>query len=71
MDYRLELSNLKIVELQFLVTVDNDVRCHVTSGDLQRWTQGEKCSLAYQSLVYSEKTEVTQFANCAEYWPAC
>ena len=36
MDYRLELSNLKIVELQFLVTVDNDVRCHVTSGDLQR-----------------------------------
>ena len=32
MDNRLVLWNLKIVELQFLVTVDNDVSCHVTWG---------------------------------------
>ena len=32
MDYRLVLSNLEIVELQFLVTVDNDVSRHVTRG---------------------------------------
>ena len=35
-DYRLVLSNLKIVELQFLVTVKNDVSCHVTLGYSQR-----------------------------------
>ena len=29
MDYQLVLSNLKIVELWFLVTVDNDVSCHM------------------------------------------
>ena len=30
MDDRMVLSNLKVVELKFLVTVDNDVTCHVT-----------------------------------------
>ena len=30
MDYRLVLSNLKSVEPQFLLTVDNDLRYHVT-----------------------------------------
>ena len=30
MNYRLVLSDLKIIEL--LVTVDNDVSCHVTLG---------------------------------------
>ena len=32
MGYRLVLSNLKILELQFLVTVDNNVSCHMTCG---------------------------------------
>ena len=30
MDDRMVLSNLKVVELKFLVTVDNEVTCHVT-----------------------------------------
>ena len=33
MDDRMVLSNLKIAELIFLVTVDNDVSCHLTLGD--------------------------------------
>ena len=63
MDYRLVLSNLKIVELQFLVTVDNEVSCHVTLGNFQRWLQDGKCSLIYQRLISNEKTKVTQFAR--------
>ena len=29
MDYRLVFKNFKIVKLQFLMTVENDVTCHV------------------------------------------
>ena len=43
MHYRLVLSNLKIVELQFLVIVCNGVSCFVILGDFQRWPQGKKC----------------------------
>ena len=32
MDYQLVLSVLKIANLQFSLTVDNDVSCHVTLG---------------------------------------
>ena len=32
MDYRMVLSNLKIAGVQFLVTVEKDVSCHVTLG---------------------------------------
>ena len=49
--------------ISILVTVDNDVSCHVTLGDFQRWPQGEKCSLTYQFLISSEKTTITQFAR--------
>ena len=35
MDYRLVLSDLKIMDLHLLLTVDNDVRCPVTLGDFQ------------------------------------
>ena len=42
MNHRLVLSNLKIVELQFLVTVDEDVSCSVTLGDLPEVTPGRR-----------------------------
>ena len=32
MDYRLVLSVLKIANLEFSLTVDNDVSCHLTLG---------------------------------------
>ena len=41
MDDRLVLSNMEIVELQFLVTIDNDVRCHVILGDFQRFPRAK------------------------------
>ena len=41
MDYRLVLSDLKIMDLHLLLTVDNDVRCPVTLGDFQEWSQGK------------------------------
>ena len=63
MDYRMVLSNLKIAGVQFLVTVEKDVSCHVTLGDFQRWLSGKKFSLTYQCLIFSEKTKVTQFAR--------
>ena len=43
--------------------VDNDISCHVTLGNFQRWPQGKNCSLTYQYLIFSEKTKVTQFAR--------
>ena len=42
MDYRLLLADLKIINLQFLLTVDNDVSCHVIWGDFQKWPQSKK-----------------------------
>ena len=64
MDYQLVLSNLKIVELWFLVTVDNDVSCHmIWWWDFQRWSQGEKWFLTDQCSISSEKTKVTQFTR--------
>ena len=57
------LSNSKIVELQFLVNVDNDVRYHVSLGDFQRIPQGERCYLTYHCFMSSEETKVTQFSR--------
>ena len=56
--YQLILWNLKIVEVQLLVTVENEVNCHVTLGDFQRWPQREKCSLTYECSISSEKTKM-------------
>ena len=53
------LPNLKILELQFLVTVDNELSCHMTLEGFQ----GEKSSLTYQCSISSEKTKVNQFAR--------
>ena len=43
--------------------VDNDISCHVTLGNFQRWPRGKNCSLTYQYLIFSEKTKVTQFVR--------
>ena len=64
---RLVLSNLKIVELQFLATVDNDISYHLTLEDFQRWLQGEKCSLTYQYSISSEKAKATIFARLCRF----
>ena len=61
--YWLVLSNLKIAELHFMVTVDNQMSCHVALGDFKRWIQGEKCFLTYQFSIFSEKTKVTYYAR--------
>ena len=42
MDYQFVLSDLNVINLQFLLTVDNDVSCHVTLGDFQKWPQDKK-----------------------------
>ena len=63
MNYRFVLSDLKIINLQFLLTVDNDISCHVTSGDFQKRPQGKKCYLTCQCSISSKKTKVTQFAR--------
>ena len=57
------IQNLKFVDVQFLVTVDIDVSCHVNSRVFQKWPKGEKYSLTYQWSIFSEKTKVTQFAR--------
>ena len=41
MDYQLVLSDLKIIDLQFLLNVNNDVGCHVTLGDFQKLPHGK------------------------------
>ena len=48
MGYRLVLSDLKIINPEFLLTVNNGVSRHVTLGDFQKWPQGKKCSLTCQ-----------------------
>ena len=63
MDYRLILSNLKFVDLQFFVTLDIDVKCHVNLGFFQRWPQGKKCFLTYHWSISSLKAKITQFAR--------
>ena len=50
------------LEVHVLVTVDNEMSCHMILGSFQRWPQNEKCSLICQSSILSEKTKVTQFA---------
>ena len=42
MDYHLVLPDLKIINLQFLLTADNGVICLVTLGDFQKRPQGKK-----------------------------
>ena len=63
MNYRLVLSNLKFVVLQFLVTIDIDVSCHVNIRVFQIWPKGKRCTLTYQCSISSEKTKVTQFVS--------
>ena len=63
MDHWLVLISLKIADFKFLVTIDNDVSCHMTLGDFQKWPWGGKCYLTYQCSIYSEKTNVNQFAR--------
>ena len=60
---RISFLYKKWSHIQFLVTVDEDVRCRVTLGDFQSWLQGGECSLTYQCSISSEKTKVTQFAR--------
>ena len=50
-------------QLRTLVTANNEVSCHVTLGDFERWPQREKCSLIYYCLISSEKTKVIQLAK--------
>ena len=51
MDYRLVLSDLKIINLQFLLTVDNDVReLSRDLGGFPELTPGQK-NLFDQSIV--------------------
>ena len=66
-DYRLVLSDLKFVNLEFFVTVDNNVSCYVTLGDLKRWSHGEKRSVTHQCSISSEKTKVTQFSRFCRF----
>ena len=51
------------LEVHVLVTVDNEMSCHMILGSFQRWPQNEKCSLICQCSILSEKTKVTQFAR--------
>lgn len=32
----ISINSLKIVDFKFLVTIDNDVSCHMTLGDFQK-----------------------------------
>ena len=66
-DYRLVLPDLKFVDLEFFVTVDNNVSCYVTLGDLKRWSHGEKRSVTHQCSISSEKTKVTQFSRFCRF----
>ena len=59
MDYRLVLSDLKIINLQVLLTVDNDVSCHVILGDFQNWPHGEKLP----PEVFCKKAVLKTFAK--------
>ena len=61
--YRFALSVLRIANLQFSLTVDNGVSCHVTLKDFYKLSQGEKCYLTCQCLISSKKTKVTLFAK--------
>ena len=63
MDYWLVLPVWKIINLQFLLTVDNDVSCCVTLGDFQKKPGVKKSSLTCQQSISSEKTKVTEFAR--------
>ena len=61
MDYRLVLSNLKIVEFQLLVTIDNDASCHVILEDFPEMTPKRK--MYFDLSIFNEKTKVNQFAR--------
>ena len=57
------IIKFEIVELQFLVTVDNNVSCHVTFGDFQRWPKGALWFINVGYPVRKKFAQVTQFAR--------
>ena len=69
MDYRLALPDLKIINLQFLLIVDNDVSCHVT-WEISRDNPRAKNVFGRVNVWYPlRKQRLLNLLDCAE-WPA-
>ena len=50
----------------FLVTVDNEVSCHVTLGDFEGWSKGKKSSISVNVQYSMRKQRLLNFPDYAE-----